>query len=106
MDKRDILQDLQDVANGVEVTHLADSQKAAKAQKRARRESAKAQRIRKVEKMVLTHGWDTLEDIWKRRAKKLLDGKRIDELLQLRQAPKETQLSLFPGEPDHPSDAA
>ncbi len=106
VDKRDILQDLQDVANGVEVTHLADSQKAAKAQKRARRESAKAQRIRKVEKMVLTHGWDTLEDIWKRRAKKLLDGKRIDELLQLRQAPKETQLSLFPGEPDHPSDAA
>ena len=111
VDKRDILQDLQDVANGIEVIHVADSQKAAKAQKRARREAAKAQRIRKVEKMVVTHGWDALEDIWKRRAKKLLDGKRIDELLQQRQAPKavppkETQLSLFPGEPDHSSDAA
>lgn len=111
VDKRDILQDLQDVANGIEVIHAADSLKAAKAQKRARREAAKARRIRKVEAMVLAHGWDALEDTWKRRAKKLLDGDRINELLQQRQAlkavpPKEAQLSLFPGEPDRPSDAA
>lgn len=111
VDKRDILQDLQDVANGIEVIHAADSLKAAKAQKRARREAAKARRIRKVEAMVLAHGWDALEDTWKRRAKKLLDGDQINELLQQRQAPKavppkEAQLSLFPGEPDCPSDAA
>ena len=103
MDKRDILQDLQDVANGIEVIHAADSLKAAKAQKRARREAAKARHIRKAEAMVLAHGWDGLEDIWKRRAEKLLGGDRIDELLQQRQAPKtappkETQLCLFPGE--------
>lgn len=111
VDKRDILQDLQDAANGIEVIHAADSLKAAKAQKRARREAAKAQRIRKVEKMVLAYGWDTLEDTWKRRAKKLLDGNRIDELLRQRQAPKamlpeEAQLSLFPGESDQPLDTA
>lgn len=111
VDKRDILQDLQDVANGIEVIHAVDSLKAAKAQKRARREAAKARKIRKVEKMILTYGWDALEDIWKRRAEKLLDEDRIDELLQQRQAPKaaplkEAQLSLFSGAPDRASDAA
>ena len=110
VDKRDILQDLQDVANGIEVIHAADSLKAAKAQKRARREAAKARKIRKAEAMVLSHGWDGLEDMWKRRAEKLLDGDRIDELLQQRQTPKtappkETQLSLFLDEPDQPLDA-
>ena len=111
VDKRDILQDLQDVANGIEVIHAADSLKAAKEQKRARHEAAKARRIRKAEAMVLAHGWDGLEDIWKHRAEKLLDGDRIDELLQQRQAskaapPQDTQLSLFPDEPDRPLDAA
>ena len=111
VDKRDILQDLQDVANGIEVIHTADSLKAAKAQKRARREAAKARRIRKVEAMVLTHGWDALEDTWKRRAKKLLDGDRINELLQQRQSAKTTpleeiQLSLFPDVSDRSLDTA
>ena len=101
MDKRDILQDLQDVANGIEVIHAADSLKAAKAQKRARREAAKAQRIRKVEKMILTYGWDHLEDIWKRRAEKLLDDDQIYALVQQRETsrakgpPEEAQISLF-----------
>ena len=36
--------------------------KAAKAQKKARREAAKKQRIRKVEQMLLTHGWNGLDD--------------------------------------------
>lgn len=111
MDKRDILQDLQDVANGIEVIHAADSLKAAKAQKRARREAAKARRIRKAEAMVLAHGWDGLEDIWKRRAEKLLGGDRIDELLQQRQAPKEappaeTQICLYSSVLDQSPDAA
>lgn len=82
VDVRDIVQDLQDVANGIEVTHAADNLNAAKEQKRARRRAAKEQRVRKVEKMILTHGWETLEDIWKRRAEKLLDDDRISELMQ------------------------
>ena len=81
VDKRDILQDLQDVTNGIEVIHAADSLKAAKAQKQARREAAKARRIRKAEAMILAHGWDALEDTWKRRAEKLLDEDRIEEAL-------------------------
>ena len=111
VDKRDILQDLQDVANGIEVVHAADTLKAAKEQKRARREAAKARRIRKAEAMVLAHGWDALEDMWKRRAEKLLGGDRIDELLWQRQAPKEaplaeTQICLYLSTPDQSSDAA
>ncbi len=86
VDTRDITQDLQDTANGIQVIHAADSLKAAKEQKRARRAAAKAQRVRKVEKMILTYGWEDLEDIWKRRAEKLLDEERIDELIQCRAA--------------------
>ena len=79
---RDIKQDLQDIANGIEVIHTIDSEKAAKEQKRARRKAAKEQRIRKVEKMILTQGWEELDDIWKHRATKLLDEDRISELIQ------------------------
>ena len=103
VDKRDILQDLRDVANGIEVTHAADNLKAAKEQKRARRTAAKERRIRKVETMILAHGWEALEDIWKRRAEKLLDDDRIDELTQRHRAGQLTpaqasmpQLSIFP----------
>jgi len=99
---RDIMQDLQDIANGIQVTHAADSLKAAKEQKRARRAAAKAQRIRKAEKMILTYGWDDLEDIWKRRAEKLLDEEQIDDLLQRRASEQtetaqaaEEQISIF-----------
>ena len=99
---RDIMQDLQDIANGIEVIHAADSLKAAKEQKRARRAAAKAQRIRKVEKMILTHGWEELDSAWKRRAEKLLDEDRISELVQShiagQQAPAQTsaaQISIF-----------
>ena len=103
MDKRDILQDLRDIANGIEVIHAADSLKAAKEQKRARRAAAKVQKIRKIEKMILVHGWDDLEDCWKRRAEKLLEEDRIDELIQCHaagqripaQMPME-QLRIFP----------
>ena len=84
VDTRDIIQDLQDIANGIQVIHAADSLKAAKEQKRARRAAAKVQRIRKVERMILTHGWEGLDDIWKRRAEKLLDEERIEELAQYR----------------------
>ena len=103
VDTRDIVQDLRDVANGVEVTHAADNLKAAKEQKRARRAASKERRIRKVEAMILAHGWDDLDATWKRRAEKLLDDDRIDELAQRHRAGQLTparasmpQLSIFP----------
>lgn len=101
MDTRDIHQDLQDIANDIEVTHAADKLKTAKAQKRVRREAAKQQRIRKAERMILAYGWAGLADGWKRRAEKLLDDDRIMELAEqwaAAQTPKQTsegQLSIF-----------
>ncbi len=100
-DTRDIHQDLQDIANGIEVTHAADTLKEAKAQKRARREAAKQQRIRKVEKMILTSGWTGLDNGWKRRAEKLLDDGRIEELARqweqskAEKPPEEDQINIF-----------
>lgn len=101
MDTRDILQDLQDVAEGIQVTHAADNLKAAKAQKRARREAAKKRRIGKAERMILTHGWDDLDGVWRRRAEKLLDSERIEELHRqwlesmVQNEPAEMQTTLF-----------
>lgn len=51
--------------------------------------------------MILTHGWDALEDLWKRRAEKLLDTERIEELILQRQIPRDAspiyaQTCLFP----------
>lgn len=98
-EQRDLLQNLRDVAEGIEVVHAADSLKAAKAQKRASREAAKARRIRKVEAMILAQGWDSLDDIWKHRAEKLLDADRIDELDRQWKASlskqEEVQLCMF-----------
>lgn len=105
VDARDIAQDLQDIANGIEVVHAADKMKAAKEQKRTRCAAAKERRIRKIEAMILAHGWDDLDAIWKRRAEKLLDDDRIDELTQCHKAGQLTpgqasmpQLSIFPGD--------
>lgn len=102
VETRDIVQDLQDVATGIQVTHAADKLKAAKAQKRARREAAKVKNAKKAEQMILAHGWDNLEVKWRKRAKKYLDDDHILALIdQHRKAAsipdteKEIQLSLF-----------
>ena len=101
VDTRDIAQDLQDIANGIEVVHATDKLKTAKAQKRARREAAKARRIRKAEKMLLTYGWEDLDTSWQIRVEKLLDTEQINELLQQRECSinasptEEPQVSLF-----------
>lgn len=102
VETRDIIQDLQDVAAGIQVTHEADKLKAAKAQKKARRDAAKAKNAKKDEQMILTHGWDNLEVRWKKWAKKFLDDDHILVLIDqhrkaasIPETEKEPQLSLF-----------
>ena len=46
-EQRDILQDLRDVADGIEVVHEADKLRAAKEQKQARRKAGKESKIKK-----------------------------------------------------------
>lgn len=98
-EQRDILQDLRDVANGIEAVHEADKLKAAKEQKQARRKAGKESRIKKMERLILQCGWEGLDGIQRRRAEKLLGADRIDALCQMRtvetDAPEEEQTSLF-----------
>lgn len=98
-EQRDILQDLRDVADGIEVVHEADKLRAAKEQKQARRKAGKESRIKKIERPILQCGWEGLDGIQRRRAEKLLDVDRIDALCQMRtvetDAPEEEQTSLF-----------
>lgn len=94
-DTRDILQDLQDVADGVHVTHAADELKEAKEQKTARRKAAQERMVQRAERLVLSNGWDNLEQYQKRRVYKLLDPERIEALLKQKEAFKPVQIGLF-----------
>lgn len=94
-DTRDILQDLQDVADGVRVTHAADDLKAAKEQKTARRKAAQERKVQWAERLVLSDGWDNLEQHQKHRVYKLLGPERIEALLKQKEAFKPVQIGLF-----------
>ena len=99
-EQRDILQDLRDVADGIEVVHEADKINAAKVQARARKEAGQQKNIQKMERMILSIGWDGMDDRKQRRAVKLLGWDRIDELCEMRkektpEEKKEEQISLF-----------
>lgn len=94
------MQDLRDVADGIEVVHEADKINAAKVQARARKEAGQQKNIQKMERMILSIGWDGMDDRKQRRAVKLLGWDRIDELCEMRkektpEEKKEEQISLF-----------
>ena len=96
-DTRDLLQDLRDVAAGIQVTHAADELKVAKEQKKARRQAAKAAKAQRVQRLILQKGWDALDVRQKRQAEKLLGADGIDQAEKLRQQdkPQARQLELF-----------
>ena len=77
---RDLEQDLKDIDDGITVTHEFDTQKAKKKAKSDRRNLAKQKRIDRIEKLILSKGYENLEKIEQNRACKLLDFDRIDEL--------------------------
>ena len=93
---RDIMQDLADVAAGIEVVHQADADKLQKEQKRARKKARQEQRVRKLEKVILANGLDDLDYSQRRRMEKYLSPERVEELLQQREdAAKRGQLNIF-----------
>lgn len=89
-ESRDLLQDLQDVANGIEVRHKSDSEKAAKEAKRIRRAQAQMRRVERFKRMIRTFGIDGLNAADRNRAKKHLSPAQILE------AEREYQQSLLP----------
>lgn len=93
---RDIMQDLADTAAGIEVVHQADAEKLRKEQKRARKEARLAQRVRSLEKLVLTGDLDNLTYSQKRGLEKHLSEERIAELMEQRSMNAvQVQTSLF-----------
>ena len=93
---RDIMQDLADTAAGIEVVHQADAEKLRKEQKRARKQARQAQKVRSLEKLVLTGDLDNLTYSQQRGLEKYLSEEQIEELMEQRaiQA-KQVQTSLF-----------
>lgn len=76
---RDLLQDLQDVAEGIEVVHASDLLNAAKEQKSRRRKDAAAKRA---EKKLRAVGWDALDEASRKRIRKALGEGRVNEIRQ------------------------
>lgn len=100
-ESRDLLQDLQDIKEGIIISHASDNDKAKKAQKSENRNKAKEKRIAKMEKRILEVGYCNMDSFEQNRACKLLDFDRIDELEAQREEnlkkeqEKPVQLSLF-----------
>lgn len=100
-ESRDLMQDLQDIRDGIKVYHASDSEKADKKHKSEKRQKAKEKRIADIEKKILKVGYGNMEPIDQNRACKLIDFDRIDELEAIREEnlkkeqEKPVQLSLF-----------
>lgn len=100
---RDLIQDLQDIKDGITIVHASDSEKRMKEQKKERRKLAQQKKIAKLEKVLIDVGYENLEPYSMNRvhADKWLDPERLGELAQLRQQKikeeqeKPVQLSLF-----------
>lgn len=100
---RDLLQDLEDIQAGMEITHASDLDKRKKESKRERRQEARKKRIEKLEKKIVERGYSNLENssLDKIHADKWLTPMRIEELEDLRQQQikkeqeKPKQLCLF-----------
>lgn len=98
---RDLMQDLQDIKNGIRISYDSDLQEADKENKKERREAAKQRRIDKTEKRIMETGYDSLNQFEQNKAVKLLGSNRIDELAAAReekireQQERPVQLTLF-----------
>ena len=93
---RDIMQDLADTAAGIAVVHQADEEKLRKEQKRARQAARQAQKVRSLEKLVLTGDLDNLTYSQRRGLEKHLSKERMAELMEQRGIRTEqVQTSLF-----------
>lgn len=97
---RDLLQDLQDVQEGIAVYHASDSEALAKEQKRRRRQAARERRIKTMRKKIREKGLDQLNADDQVRAGKLLTPEIIhaenEWFLQSKEKASEvTQMTIF-----------
>ena len=100
---RDLMQDLQDIRDGIEISHASDNEKQKKEAKKEKRKLAKQKNIERLEKKIIEVGYENLVEYSADRvhADKWLTPERLDELEQIRkqkineEQEKPVQLSLF-----------
>ena len=98
-ESRDLMQDLQDIRDGIEVIHESDLKKQAKQQKSERRQQNQEKKIKKLEKKIMEVGFSGLceNSLDRRHAMKWLGNDRIKELEAIRKERKNgpVQMSIF-----------
>lgn len=100
---RDLMQDLQDIRGGIEISHASDNEKQKKEAKKEKRKLAKQKNIERLEKKIIEIGYENLAEhsVDRVHADKWLTPERLEELAQIRQQKikeeqeKPVQLSLF-----------
>lgn len=79
---RDLDRDLEDIANGIKITHAFDEAKAQKAEKHERRMKAQERRTKAAEKIILKQGLAGIDEFAQKRFDKLLtreQQRRLDQ---------------------------
>lgn len=100
-ESRDLIQDLQDIKEGIRISHASDQERNVKEWKKEKRQQAKEKKIAAMEKKILSVGYGNMDSYEQNKACKLLSFDRIDELEAIREAKlkeeqeKPVQLSLF-----------
>ncbi len=102
-ESRDLMQDLEDIRNGIQIVHASDMEKRDSENKRERWWQSRESAVRRLEKKLLENGYESLEEYStdRRHADKWLGPERIAELEQmhlLKEKEKKeqpVQLSLF-----------
>lgn len=102
-ESRDLLQDLQDIKDGIKISHDSDNKKETAEVKKEDRKKSRESQIAALEKRLIEVGYWNLEEYSpeRRHADKWLPSERIDELEVIRQKKikeeqeKPVQLSLF-----------
>lgn len=102
-ESRDLIQDLEDIKNGIQIQHASDNIMDEKERKKTKRQQAQEKCIQRLEKKLLEVGYENLEDysIDKIHADKWLTSERLKELEEMRkqkikeEQEKPIQMSLF-----------
>ena len=102
-ESRDLMQDLQDIRDGIQVTHASDLANQAKEKKKQHRADMAQKKIERLQKKILEVGYQNMEpySLDRVHADKWLGEERINELEQIRkqklmeEQEKPVQLSIF-----------
>ena len=62
-ESRDLLQDLQDIREGITIVHASDQEKRNKELKKQNRAKQKEKREKRLEQKIVQNGWDSLEPL-------------------------------------------